>query len=457
MRARSWTAAALFSVALGACYVYPEERWRDSDYDDDYGYSYERDAGGISRPDSGSTDAAPARTELCAGGKIDPYKELLIFHPTVIGDTRTTGAMAPWSFGGVMERIAPGQASGVTLAWLESWMTDAQVSVADGVTTSAPARPTIESQIVCPWLKLSSSNMCDTTCGYCKERKLDMAKAPFKLIAIVNRVDLHENDGACAGTGAEGRLVFTAMKPGTSTPLEFTVIFEYRAPASTDGELRAWAREWHALGDLPHGGAYNSKLQSLTDRFSKTGQLAQVRTNEVALGKPMGKPWEMREFHFVNGQLALAPLTQTPHHTLNATMDLASFIAGHRSSIVGEGDNALSPSMQSAYALVPTKSFVWTAPGLNDEPALTAFNKNTCNGCHGGAGQPNAITFQHIAPPQAGYYTGGGGTQVSGFTVNDLSRRAAIMKKLVCESCDVPEPSYWGAPGTEPRAFRRTH
>lgn len=42
-------------------------------------------------------------------------------------------------------------------------------------------------------------------------RQLDLAQSPFRLLAIVNRVDLRENSIYGGGDAGEGRLVFGAI------------------------------------------------------------------------------------------------------------------------------------------------------------------------------------------------------------------------------------------------------
>ena len=76
---------------------------------------------------------------------------------------------------------------------------------------------------------------------------LDLNQAPFRLLAIVNRIDLRENLTYGAGSAGEGRLVFGAVDPTTCAPLKFTVIFEYGIHRTGCIALKAWANNW--LGD----------------------------------------------------------------------------------------------------------------------------------------------------------------------------------------------------------------
>lgn len=118
-------------------------------------------------------------------------------------------------------------------------------------------------------------------------------KAPFKLLAIVNRMDLRAHDGGQASTGGEGRFVFGVLgadgKP--LPPLAgdaaggFTVIFEYELIATRMDQRRDWAMRWAQLGNFPVGSPhYNQALEHLTRRFTDRGA-APFKPNGSALNQ----------------------------------------------------------------------------------------------------------------------------------------------------------------------------
>jgi hypothetical protein len=164
----------------------------------------------------------------------------------------------------------------------------------------------------------------------------DLARAPLKLLAIVNRIDLAGNPSYGNVGGAEGRFVFGVLGPGC-TARPFTVILEYGVPRRTCASLRDWALAWVALnGMTPGSAAYNAALEALTEQFAHAGAdpgklagsaLDQVRTDENAL-HPSGaeKPqWELREFTLqatpVGIRLREATVKQTPDEQFNAERD----------------------------------------------------------------------------------------------------------------------------------------
>src|SRR5690606_23804038 len=198
------------------------------------------------------------------------------------------------------------------------------------------------------------------------DRPLDMARAPFRLLAIVNRIDLRGNIAYGGGLAentcdppcrsGEARFVFAFADrrfdgengyPGGDGDIvgddgqvargrEFLVILEYCIPKHNCGDLHRFAREWAALQCIPFGPEYNKALQAVTDQFAAAGvspgrpndsAISQVRTNENVLD-PL---WEMREFRIFRndsdaGHLRPVTVKQTPRESVDATPLLADYI-----------------------------------------------------------------------------------------------------------------------------------
>ncbi len=154
---------------------------------------------------------------------VGPATHLMITDLRVVEDSvRTnpnTGRRATWTFKYLMENMAgDNDPEAFTLEWLKHWETDQLVN--DQV---SPARPSIRELVIDPWLAASGGE------------RLDLRLAPFKLLAIVNRMDLRVHDQSSVTTGGEGRFVFGVLNQD-GTPLPpiagpapggFTVIFEY--------------------------------------------------------------------------------------------------------------------------------------------------------------------------------------------------------------------------------------
>ncbi|MFT3927497.1 MAG: LamG domain-containing protein [Myxococcales bacterium] len=340
-------------------------------------------------------------------------------------DDPRTGA---WSFGGLMQRLSPTpeDAPDLTDAMFRSFVANQTVN---GFTIES--RPAMLNTVLNPWPRTANG-------------KLDLARAPLRLLAIVNRLDLKN---LAVGKAGEGRMVF-GMLDASGNTLEFTVILEYLLPADTEEEFSEWAHGFHALQSLPFPSEqYNAALQALTDRFTMRGALPgapndsaliDIRTNEIALSFQ----WQLREFRFSPAGF-LQPFTvfQTPDQSLNFTPLLASFINENEASILAETHEAPLTFQGQAFATgsVFNNIDVWGADGINNNEARHKFSLNTCNGCHGGETQ---TSFLHVFPREVGQES-----QLSNFLLGEtvfdqftgeprrlaeLSRRRQLLETVVC-------------------------
>jgi hypothetical protein len=365
-------------------------------------------------------------------------RELLVRSLGVVEDpvrTTWTGATTSasdgaWTFGRLMHAMAGANDSSVFVReWLRSWEVSSSIN---GFTV--PARTAIEPLVISPWLQKSGGT------------RLDLTKAPFRLLAIVNRMDLRN---LASGSAGEGRFIFGVLD-GSGNATQFTVILEYNLPASTQGDVDKWAADWHALGALtPGSAAYNQALQNLTDRFAGPGvaparingsAISQVRTNELAIGSP----WQLREFRLgPTGQLVPSTTAQTPADSFNGTATLANFINQNQSALLA-GTHSVPLSFQSAPFRGPASNVgvsFFNAPGITSNEARFAFSVNTCNGCHK---SETDTQFLHVSPRApgteaavSGFLTGKSVSDpVSGVvrTFNDLQNRATDLRNLLCAS-----------------------
>jgi hypothetical protein len=373
------------------------------------------------------------------------FKELVIVNPSVTGDARARNSGdGPWSFRFLMEQMTP---AGTDPAdFVQTWM--------NGFLASAGPinRFPVENR--------NTSAVLDPSVWPRKNGKLDLARAPFQLLAIVNRTDLHRT-----GNG-EGRFVF-GMKsdptaPGGSFESPFTVIFEFRLPTQTPAGAAIsrldWIKKFNALASLSFGSAYNTALQKVTDQFTRAGtspaapngsSINQVRTNEIQ----MGGPWQLREFHLVPGAggkafLTLVQPAQTPDDSKNGAADLISFLRGQRVDIVG------------GFATVPgaliggqsdENGIPWAFPSATDitEQTRKSFAGQTCNGCHN-AESTQIGGFYHVTPNTFDTPTGtvvSGQERLSDFVrlVEVPRRRRFVQNRLGC-AADLSTCS----PGAEP-------
>lgn len=239
-------------------------------------------------------------------------ESVFITDPAVVKDPERTydtctqegDACGPWTFCHLMTEMANTSRTGIspeafTRQWLEQWLQDYPVN-GDLV----KARADMAARVIDPWLAASGGG------------ELDLTQSPFRLLAIVNRLDLRQNGsggsfyggggGSTPETAGELRFVFGVMAPDGSgaacEPMPFTVIFEYGVPKSGCFDVREWANDWVELDLMGgFGSSYRDTLEGLTEfvvhhdaaPFRGNGSaINQIRTNEIALGDV----WELREF-----------------------------------------------------------------------------------------------------------------------------------------------------------------
>ena len=411
--------------------------------------------------------------------RIVPEKELVITNVRVVEDptrtfnpcTNTGTPMGPWTFGHLMTQMANQPVTGIHPStfvrnWLDKWMSN---QIINGWTVAQ--RQQMQTLVIDPWVAASGG----------PHRPLNLAIAPFKLLAIVNRVDLRNNSVYGGGNAGEGRFVFGVIDrrptgkpdPYTGQPAagcgvtQFTVIFEYGIDRRGCG-IRDWGRQWHNLRNFVLGSArYNAELQAITDQFTRANvaphkpnrsALNQLRTNEIALllNPPTNPVWELREFKIggdagVNpGQLEEVTVKLTPDLTRNRTALLTNFVNANEAAILAEQHDVplifMGQNFLGGSSLAPRPTIAdthWNNPAngpfITNRQARHKFSLNTCNACH--TGETNTA-FTHIKPVAFGTEAG-----LSGF-MNGIDPATNTRPFKVVDPAD-------GAPTRKFNEFRR--
>ena len=358
----------------------------------------------------------PGMTFAACNPTIDPTRELLITDLSVVNNARANGANGVWSFGYLIRQMTPAGVDASDFA--ANWIFEiARRTSVNGF--PVPPRPQVQ-KILAGWPKLENG-------------KLNLDLAPFRLLAIVNRLDV-----SATGSAGEGRFVYGLYDPLTGEPLQFTTIFEYHlslpSSAGSGGKTAPqWAQSWHDLGTTPFGEDFNRKLEGVTAQFVRRGAngksaLSQVRTNEVFLGRP----WEMREFSLDSrGILVESTTAQTPAYLFNDPgfpqySQFLQWIRANREAIQS-GTHVVPPQILGGAVPMP---MVWAAPLNLESPDMKKtrhfFAQQTCNGCHS---VETATEFTHLesraeATP----------SRASRFLTGDLIGRAKNLQALLCAS-----------------------
>jgi hypothetical protein len=401
---------------------------------------------------------------------VDPDRSLFVIDLSVVEDCVRTTWTGPclqpinppqpsirgaWTFGNLIRGVF-GTADKTVLnteirRWLAHWQSQQTVN-GDVV----PARPNIQTDVIQPW-EIASGGL---------GSPLDVTKAPFRLLAIVFRIDLRDASGGYgqANTSGEGRFLFSLTDPTTQAGREFVVIFEYGLDAEDCEDIQEWANAVAALSNLPFGLQYNAELEAITDRFTSIGAsprkpnrsaINQVRTNEIILASP----WELREFRLTRAPVisAVTPLLQstvarTPDFDHDGNQIIADFINQNEPAILNGTHDVPLTFQSTAFrgGAAPNDLQVgWDGPGtpcsaINNPDARFLFSLNTCQGCHGFS--DTGTVFYQVFPRNPGqvsdladFLTGDGPpvTDRCGLShdFDDIERRRVDLCVLLDESC----------------------
>ncbi len=361
-----------------------------------------------------------------------------------------------WTFGTMMKGMAYQTFTGVSARtfvrhWLNHWMVNKTINF-ETVNNRATS---MLNGIIRPWINkarhatlpsVTSANWQSLWDGIHQDSLLKYA--PFKLTAIVNRIDLRGNIGygGSSNNSGETRFIFSVIRNTTTSNCKdslaiggfdgFNVILEYGNPHSTCSALKSYAQQWVNLSSLSLGSAtYNAALEAITHQVTDSNTKAskpnrnainQIRTNEIALSTnseavgnlALAPAWQFREFKLqsANNLLEQVPLHNEPQGRYNgfnaATVAdmtiMANWVNANSAAVINGTSNVpLSTGGQPFQAgrgnyrsVSPTNApAFWdgaTAPGpgfiVNDK-ARQKFSENTCSGCHS---RETRTVFTHV-------------------------------------------------------------
>ena len=340
------------------------------------------DPGDLEPPPDPDLQTASTPKQVTTNGCTNTFdfeKELVIRDLAVVEDpVRTTGTGA-WTFGHALAELAgTHDPKAMARAWLQTWAESPRI---DGERIDGNASK-VQDVLLAPW----------------NETTFALAKAPFRLLAIVLRPE--------AAVGPEMRLIYGATSP-SGAALPMTVAFEYRV-------TRAFMVRWHeTLAPLAQGSAaYRDAIAQLTedgihDATRPNGSsLVQLRTNEAAIDFP----WDLREFRLSadGATLARAKLAGQPKVKFDGDARLAT---------------GVTPAMETFQAVVPSEDFAWNVPGMAAQDRRR-FALTTCAGCHS---RETRTAFVQIKPREKGERA-----QISAF----LQSRTCEANDAACKKLD---------------------
>ena len=305
----------------------------------------------------------------------------------------------------VADQAGAPDASAFVKDWLDTWTTE---QVVNGHVL-APVG--IDQFVTIPWLAASGGD------------RLDLGRAYFRLLSIVNRIDLSTQDGK-----GEFRMEYVATNVFCQ-PIHFWVILEFELPVESLDDLRGLAQRWHALSDKQFGEDYNAALQAITDDLT-SARLKHVNTVEEEASV---LEWNFRSFAIVDQSLVNVPMFQSPDVLDDGSPPLIDWVNANQESILA--DQHLVPDELLGG---DTRNIDWLGIGFEDPIEVRHhFAFGTCNGCHGGE---TATDFTHMRWRHQGeqtvlspYMTGETIVDPMGQprTFNELGRRASIVQSLL--------------------------
>jgi hypothetical protein len=421
----------------------------------------------------------PLDPNFYPGTPVNYAAEIMITAVPVVDDpcrTSWTGSCAGggtqgiWTFGELMSRIAGAGPPAVLVAeWLHQWQIPL---VVNGF--PVPPRPGIDTVLIKPWQAASGCIPGGplTGPGACP---LDLKKAPMRLLAVSNRVDLE-----CAGyTGVgpgEARFVFGVLD-GSGAARRAAFILEFQLPPQRGAAPytpEMWENDWHALSPLAIGSpVYMKTLEGILNDITAVGavpggpnlgtSIGQVRSNEIDFG---GGPWKLREARLSpgsgvpGGDLLLATTTsETPDDSMNLSAPLDAYLNANAAALTTFMQRPLPTSLfggESSAPLVGPPPF-WNHTAASPLTPIQRhhFGFNTCNGCHSlevntpflhvgirNAGSPSPLS-PFLSTPTT---TAGGGLPSAALTVTDPAGTGAMFRynepwRRVCEASRMLKPS----------------
>ena len=352
---------------------------------------------------------------------VDKQKYLLINSKEIVNDEARTrfipgdSTKGAWSFVGLMAQIAPAGADleEFIVSWLNNWSAVKQLN-------GFSVTPRDVSRILNDWPRDNAG-------------KLDLSQAPFRLLAISNRIDMRSSVAADKRAGILN-FVFGLydQKPGSTygLPLKFNVSFEFEMRTEVHS-LIDWTLLWYKLGQANSSSlTYNSSLESITRdatyRNAKITKIVQspfvnIRTEDFQFGNN----GEFREFSLnLEGRLAQSPLKQTPDVSFNTDrkLELVQWINDNLST-VGSNKFEVKKEFLAGSSTVPASS--WLSDADLSPVARSNFAMATCTGCHQSETRNSGI---HVANRKADE-----SSQISPFLKNELLVRDFEFKTMLIE------------------------
>jgi hypothetical protein len=294
-----------------------------------------------------------------------------------------------------------------------------------------------------------------------------LAKAPVRLLAIINRIDLARTQDIYANCpadkpfgGAELRFIYSA-RTATDDEHYLSLIVEFVLPCKTAAELQSIGNEWWPLKDMdPSSPKYRATLEGILDRRTIESGQVRLRVNGKATNS-----WNTREFGFTASGISPQDLARqySAEVQLGVCQDSSQLLGKYvHANLPGVNDSnytygsgdplatktaTIADPDESFHAVLTlgenlTDSSNQTLSGKAADDARYSLSLNACNACHG---PETGVIFHQVSQRQptrpsdlSGFLTGATDGAPSGSTglltaktptnISQLSNCAALAK-----------------------------
>jgi hypothetical protein len=256
--------------------------------------------------------------------------------------------------------------------------------------------------------------------------KQPIARAPVRLLGVINRLDLAElkslgagrNDGVMCG--AEVRFVYAALKPPKPGSMPYlNLIVEFVLPCLAKPAFHAYAARWNDLRSLPGpapGSPYYRSLESLLTATTRYAYAVRLRVSMLD-----DDVWDVHQYAFQRDGLAPGLLSRQPN-AAKVTCDPRSPFSGYVQSNLRQilaSQYSIPPPLAAKIerlsVLSPALTLAPLIGGTYSESARYSLSVNSCMGCHG---VETGTQFNHLQ-----YRERGDSSRLSNFlagTSNDV-------------------------------------
>ncbi len=380
----------------------------------------------------------------------------------------------PWTFERLMNNIANEVSSGINTEemvknWLENWLDNVAINGDRSL-----ARTALLDVAIIPWAEKSGSRVGSVNPGNWKTQKLNLAKAPFKLLAIVNRTDLRGNNAYGNSNNGQLNFIFEMVGPYRCSEWNdeisgvyggvFNVMFEFGVPSLTCIELKQYATDFYNLKNMQLGSVeYNAALQNLTDLVTAPnaapGRVNGSSLNCIRTNGELGNAnYELREFRLDAATHLLKQVTvkQEPAGKFNPgnstagnadQIKLGDWMLANADLILDDA-HTVPEALPTGEPLLAASSLfqggVWNAfssSGKMREDIRHHFALSTCKGCHG---DETIDVIAHVSSSPFGretalstFLSGGGNLFGAPYQYNDLERRKQNLQEYLCNECSL--------------------